>query len=107
LPLAYPLLNWDWLTANAKLRDRQNRLGFVVELARQAAARGGSAQLEKEMANRVAKLEPSRLVKEDTLCRESMTHAERAWLREHRPKSAEHWNLLTDLTVEQLDHVAI
>jgi len=34
LPLAYPHLNWEWLTANAKLRDRQNRLGFVVELAR-------------------------------------------------------------------------
>jgi len=107
LPLTYPHLNWDWLTANAKLRDRQNRLGFVVELARQAAARGGSSQLEKELANHVDKLEPSRLVKEDTLCRESMTRAERAWLREHRPKSAEHWNLLTDLTVEQLDHVAL
>jgi transcriptional regulator with XRE-family HTH domain len=106
LPLAYPNLNWDWLTANAKLRDRQNRLGFLVALARQAAERDGSPQLEKELATRVAKLEPSRLAKEDTLCRESMTRAERAWLREHRPKLAEHWNLLTDLTVEQLDHVA-
>jgi len=107
LPLAYPHLNWDWLTANAKLRDRQNRLGFVVELARQAAGREGHSQLEEELAVRIAKLEPSRLVKEDTLCRESMTRAERAWLRDHRPKSAEHWNLLTDLTVEQLDHVAL
>jgi hypothetical protein len=107
LPLAYPHLNWDWLTANAKLRDRQNRLGFVVELARQAAARGGSTQLEEELANHVARLESSRLVKEDTLCRESMTRSERTWLREHRPKSAEHWNLLTDLTVEQLDHVVL
>ena len=107
LPLAYPLLNWDWLTANAKLRDRQNRLGFVVELARQAAEREGRSQLEEELANRVAKLELSRLVKEDTLCRESMTRTERAWLREHRPKSAEHWNLLTDLAVEQLDHVVL
>jgi transcriptional regulator with XRE-family HTH domain len=107
LPLAYPNLNWDWLTANAKLRDRQNRLGFVVALARQAAERDGSPQLEQELATRVAKLEPSRLAKEDTLCRESMTRAERAWLREHRPKLAEHWNLLTDLTVEQLDHVAV
>jgi transcriptional regulator with XRE-family HTH domain len=106
LPLAYPHLNWDWLTANAKLRDRQNRLGFVVELARQAAERDGSSRLEEELAARIAKLEPSRLAKEDTLCRESMTRAERAWLREHRPKLAERWNLLTDLTVEQLDHVA-
>ncbi|MDR5726240.1 MAG: helix-turn-helix transcriptional regulator [Terriglobia bacterium] len=107
LPLTYPHLNWDWLTANAKLRDRQNRLGFVVALARQAAERDGSSQLEQELATHVAKLEPSRLAKEDTLCRESMTRAERAWLREHRPKLAEHWNLLTDLTVEQLDHVAV
>jgi transcriptional regulator with XRE-family HTH domain len=107
LPLAYPHLNWGWLTANAKLRDRQNRLGFVVALARQAAERDGSSQLEQELGTRVAKLEPSRLAKEDTLCRESMTHAERTWLREHRPKLAEHWNLLTDLTVEQLDHVAV
>jgi hypothetical protein len=36
-----------------------------------------------------------------------MTRAERAWLREHRSKLAEHWNLLTDLAVEQLDHVAV
>ena len=107
LPLAYPYLNWDWLTANAKLRDRQNRLGFVVELARQAAARDRNSLLEKDLANRLAKLEPSRLAKEDTLCREAMTRAERAWLREHRPKSAEHWHLLTDLTVEQLDHVTL
>jgi transcriptional regulator with XRE-family HTH domain len=107
LPLAYPHLNWDWLTANAKLRDRQNRLGFVVELARQAAERGGSSQVGEELAARVAKLEPSRLAKEDTLCKESMTRAERAWLRKHRPESAEHWNLLTDLTVEQLDHVVL
>jgi transcriptional regulator with XRE-family HTH domain len=107
LPLTYPHLDWDWLTTNVKLRDRQNRLGFVVELARQAAERDGSSQLGKELATRVAKLEPSRLAKEDTLCRESMTRPERAWLREHRPKLAEHWNLLTDLTVEQLDHVAV
>ena len=107
LPLTYPHLNWDWLTSNAKLRDRQNRLGFVVALARQAAERDGRSQLEQELGARVAKLEPSRLAKEDTLCRESMTRAERTWLREHRPKLAEHWNLLTDLTVEQLDHVAV
>jgi transcriptional regulator with XRE-family HTH domain len=104
LPLAYPELNWEWLTANAKLRDRQNRLGFAVELARQAAQKKRTAHLEEQLTRRVAILEPSRLAKEDTLCRESMTRAERAWLRTHRSKSAQQWNLLTDLTVEQLDH---
>jgi len=48
----------DWLTSNAKLRDRQNRLGFVVALARQAAERDGRSQLEQELGARVAKLEP-------------------------------------------------
>jgi transcriptional regulator with XRE-family HTH domain len=107
LPLAYPDLNWTWLVANAKLRDRQNRLGFVVELARQAARRCGNSQLESRLAACGAALEPSRLAREDTLCKESMTQAERAWLRTHRTKSAKHWNLLTDLTVEQLDHVVV
>jgi hypothetical protein len=107
LAWSYPYLNWDWLTANAKLRDRQNRLGYVVELARQAAERGGNTRLQEELASVVAKLEPCRLAKEDTLCKESMTQAERVWVRRHRPKSAKHWNLLTDLSVEQLDHVAL
>lgn len=107
LPLAYPDLNWTWLVANAKLKDRQNRLGFVVELARQAARRCANSQLEARLAARGAALESSRLAREDTLCKESMTHAERAWLRTHRRKSAKHWNLLTDLTVEQLDHVSV
>ena len=105
LPMEFPEMAWDWLTACAKLADRQNRLGYVVELGRQAAGLRGKAGLEAELAGRVGKLEPSRLAKEDTLCRESMTRAERGWLRDHRTKVAEHWNLLTDLTVEQLDYV--
>lgn len=105
LPMEFPTMPWDWLTAQAKLADRQNRLGYVVELGRQAAGRTGKLQLEAELAARVAKLEPSRLAKEDTLCRESMTSAERGWLRVHRGKLADHWNLLTDLTVEQLSYV--
>jgi len=105
LPMEFPKMRWDWLTAQAKLADRQNRLGYVVELGRQAAGVAGRVRLEAELAARVAKLEPSRLAKEDTLCRESMTRVERGWLRMHRGKLAEHWNLLTDLTVEQLSYV--
>jgi hypothetical protein len=47
-------------------------------------------------------LERSRLVREDTLCHDSMTQAERKWLRQNRPPDAEHWNLLTDLDVRHL-----
>ena len=107
LPLAYPKLNWDWLTFNAKLRDRQNRLAFVVGLARQLAEKNQDANLARSLAERVDALERSRLAAEDTLCKESMTRAERKWLRTHRSQAAEHWNLLTDLTVEQLDHVFV
>jgi len=105
LPVAYPELDWDWLTKNARLRDRQNRLAFVVALASQAAAKKGTTELAVALAERVGKLEPSRLATEGTLCRESMTRAERKWLRTHRSPLAEHWNLLTDLTVDHLNHV--
>ena len=107
LPLAYPKLNWDWLTFNAKARDRQNRLGFVVELARQVAGKNQDLTVESFLTKQVDSLERSRLVAEDTLCKESMTRAERNWLRTHRSQAAEYWNLLTDLTVEHLDHGSV
>jgi transcriptional regulator with XRE-family HTH domain len=105
LPLQFPDMDWDWLTREAKLRDRQNRLGFVTELAREAARVRKDAQTAKVLAVRVAALERSRLVMEDTLCKESMSQAERKWLRTNRTRSAVHWNLLTDLKVEDLSHV--
>ena len=105
LVVAYPELDWDWLTQNAKIRDRQNRLAFVVALAGQIAAKKGNAYIAKVLADRVEKLRRSRLAVEGTLCRESMTQAERKWLRTHRSPTARHWNLLTDLSLGQLDHV--
>jgi hypothetical protein len=51
-----------------------------------------------------AKLEHSRLAREDTLCRESMPLAERRWLATNRSLLARHWNLLTGLTVDQLSY---
>lgn len=107
LPLAYPELNWDWLAFYAKVRDRQNRLGFVVELARQLAEKNNNSALARSLAEQMAVLERSRLVAEDTLCKESMTQAERRWLRTHRSPAAVHWNLLTDLTVEHLAHAFV
>src|SRR5215472_16888081 len=34
----YADMDWDWLVQNAKVSDRQNRLGFVTTLALQLAA---------------------------------------------------------------------
>lgn len=104
--LKYPDLNWDWLLERAKVHDAQNRLGYVVALARQLAERrqnqtAGNALLEQEM-----RLSRSRLAEEGTLCQDSMTQAERRWLRTHRPQGAAHWNLLTNLEADNLPYAA-
>jgi transcriptional regulator with XRE-family HTH domain len=102
LAYTYANMDWDWLVTNAKQRDRQNRLGYVVALARKLGKVGtDSARLAKLVASQTL-LERSRLAGEDTLCHDSMTQAERKWLRSHRPKEARHWNLLTDLDVRNL-----
>lgn len=102
----YPDLDWTWLVAQAKLHDLQNRLGFVVGLAREVAKRKGPAATAEALAEVEQRLEQSRLAREDTLCRESMTQAERRWLRERRPGQAQHWNLLTGLVPEHLSYAA-
>lgn len=105
VPFAYPTLNWGWLVSHAKLADRQNRLAYVVSLAAEVATKNRLLDLEMTLRLKLQAFEHSRLAVEDTLCKGSMTRSERAWLRTHRSKVAEHWNLLTDLTVEQLSHV--
>lgn len=102
----YADLNWSWLLAQAKLHDLQNRLGFVVALARQVAERHAQHDKASALASVEAQLERSRLVREDTLCRESMTQTERQWLRQERPTDALHWNLLTGLVAEHLSYAA-
>ena len=106
LTYTYADMDWNWLVTNAKVRDRQNRLGYVVALAQKLGNEGtDSARLEKLVASQ-SLLERSRLAGEDTLCHDSMTQAERKWLRGHRPQEARHWNLLTDLDVRNLAHAS-
>jgi transcriptional regulator with XRE-family HTH domain len=105
LAYTYPEMDWEWLTRNAKLNDRQNRLGFVVDLAEEVAEKAGEASRRKCLSQNKAVIERSRLAKEDTLSHESMTQAERKWLRQNRPPKARHWNLLTDLDVRHLAYV--
>jgi transcriptional regulator with XRE-family HTH domain len=98
-------MDWDWLTRNAKLNDRQNRLGFVVSLAGELAQKASKTAHAQKLANCRRLLERSQLVREDTLCHESMTQAERRWLKKNRPSLARHWHLLTDLEVRHLAYV--
>jgi len=106
LVVRYADMNWDWLVQNAKVFDRQNRLGFVATLALQLAAKSREPQRSRKLAEYVGVLDRSRLVKEDTLCHDSMTEAERKWLRANRPPEAKRWNLLTDMKAENLPHAS-
>jgi transcriptional regulator with XRE-family HTH domain len=100
----YPDLDQDWLVQQAKLRDLQNRLGFVVTLAAEAAERMSPRDDSRvqTLRNLEATLERSRLARQDTLCRARLSHVEEQWLKENRSEEAEHWSLLTDWRVESL-----
>ena len=106
LVLRYSTLDWTWVVQEAKLRDLQNRLGFVVSLARRAAERVSDEPKTSAFRALEREIEHSRLAREDTLCRASMPEAERRWLMERRSEEARHWNLVTDWTVNALRHVA-
>jgi transcriptional regulator with XRE-family HTH domain len=94
-------LDWNWLLNETKLANLQNRLGFVVTLAKQVAQSKGHLTAAKKLEDAQARLEDARLVKEDTLGRE-LTDVERRHLRQHRTDVAAHWNLLTSLRAEDL-----
>ena len=98
----FPDLDWEWLAAQCRLLNLQNRLGFLVTLAVVLSNPATDARLR----NALPRLETSRLAAEGTLCRDSMSQAERNWVRKHRPPAAAHWNLLTTLTAAQLTHAA-
>jgi len=101
--LKYPDLDWNWLVPRVKVNDLQNKLGFVTRVARRLAE-SSDEPAAKTLAQREAVLDRSRLVREDTLCRDSLTEAEKSWLRNTRPDDAKYWNLLTDLTPEYLSY---
>ena len=102
---SYTDLNWEWLRDRAKLQNAQNRLGYLVHLARKTAGvlpqHGNAVSVLSGWENQ---LEEARLASEGTLCRDSMPEAERRWLRENRPPAAAHWSLLTGITAEQLPY---
>ena len=106
LAVQYHNLDWEWLTREAKVRDVQNRLGFVVMLARQVAENRGDIVAAGRLRQVEKILDRARLVREDTLCQESLSNAERRWLRQTRPTEASHWKLLTDLRAPMLPYAA-
>ena len=101
LLVTYADLTWDWLLDQAKLANVQNRLGYLVDLAKQVAEQRGQPEVVARLTEVEETLEDARLAKEDTLGRD-LTEVERHHLRKHRTPAAAHWNLLTSLRVEDL-----
>ena len=99
--LRYVDLDWAWLVREAKVDDLQNRLGFLVSVARQLAELRGETGTAKRLTEQEQTLEGSRLQREGAF-RESLTDAERRWLREHRPPHATHWNMLSTVNGSEL-----
>jgi transcriptional regulator with XRE-family HTH domain len=94
----YPEMPRDWLVREARVRNLQNRLGFVVTLSRLAAGQNDDPQpLEQTLAD-------SKLAKEDSFCKE-LSEAERRWLVENSSREARQWNLLSDLRPDMLRYV--
>ena len=99
--LKYPDLDWAWLLREAKADDLQNRLGFLVSVARQLAELRGETGTANRLAEQEHTLEGSRLQREGAF-RESLTAAERRWFRENRPPHATHWNMLSTVNASEL-----
>lgn len=95
LLVQFPDLDWDWLVRHAKQEDLQNRLGFVVSLARALANSKGRMDAAATLGAWEHQLEASRLLKPDRLT--SVTEAEARWLVDHRSPEAKHWNVLSSL----------
>jgi transcriptional regulator with XRE-family HTH domain len=104
LILTYPALAWQWLSLQAKIHDRQNRLAFLVGVASDVARMRGDDELAERLSEKVQEFEGCRLAAEDTLCQTSMTQAERRWLRTRRSSRALHWNLLSDFSPDEVIH---
>lgn len=93
-----------WLVENARRFNLQNKLGFVVALARRLAEKQSNDVRSEELSRLENALDDSRLAKEDVFYRPLRTESEGDWLRKNRTEEAAHWNLLTDMRLEHLQY---
>jgi transcriptional regulator with XRE-family HTH domain len=98
----HPTLDWEWLVSQAKQHDFQNRLGFVVTLARELADRFGDSSTEQMLRAWERVLERSRLQREDSFAGDTLADAERRWLLTNRSVEATQWNMLSNISVNTL-----
>jgi len=104
--LQYPEVNPAWLVKQARLMNLTNRLGFVVDLAKQVLDRRSETNSPRynALTHLSEALRSSRLAVEDTFGQQSLTETERNWLRTNRPPEARFWHLLTNWQPEFLQY---
>jgi transcriptional regulator with XRE-family HTH domain len=103
--LRYPDLDWAWLLSEMKLRNRQNRLGFVVGLTLELAPRlPGHREVKSQLDLVKLELEKARLANPGTYCHDSWSRRQRDQTDKRRSDLAKHWNLTTGVKLEQLEH---
>ncbi|MGB8258702.1 MAG: helix-turn-helix transcriptional regulator [Terracidiphilus sp.] len=104
--LAHQLdLDWKKLTDEVRLRNLQNRLGFLLEVTVEATRKLHLNDVTVKLEPWLNWLREARLYKEDTLCKKSLTQVERGRLHRSRPKAARFWRLLTDLNAKEVANV--
>jgi len=102
LLLRFQNLDWKWMVNQAKVNDAQNRLGYVVTLARELANRKGDPLVANTLRHWEETLEKSKLAREDAFGGSTLTEAERRWLRQHKSPEAAKWNMLASTAAEHL-----
>lgn len=108
LVLKYWDLDRGWLVEQAKLHDLQNRLGFVVALARKLSQRSDlfNSQRSAALEELESLLKRSLLAREEAFGESKPSQVELKWLNKHRSKHAREWRLLTHWRPEALRYVA-
>lgn len=91
----------------ARIHDLQNRLGYVLTLARKVAERQKDfIGRRKALSEMRMNLLPARLAREDSLCLGQAGSEEQEAARNSRPDFAVFWNMLDDFTPEDLPFIS-
>jgi hypothetical protein len=106
LLLNFDGFNQEQLVTAARELNIQNRLGFIVSIAKTVAESSPalSHRVQELMALESA-LEPYRLAREDDFGQSFRSERLRSWIMRSRSKAAAHWNLVSDLSPEHLPYV--
>jgi transcriptional regulator with XRE-family HTH domain len=99
----YSNIDWEWAVREAKVNNVTNRLGFVVAVGRELAEKKQDTNAVEVLRDVEMTLEPAVLRNLETLCHDRMTNVERRWLEHRSTPVARKWNVLSDLSAEQLE----